>query len=153
MRKRTVGLISAVGLVVAPLVALAGPAERSLGPRILKHYDTNQDRTITAAEVAAVNRSELETHDADQSGSLSLAEFERLWLARIRERMVDRFQRLDADGDGNVTAEEFAAPSDRLMTWVDRNGDQQVSVDELRQMRGKRGGRGEGRRGERRNKN
>ena len=81
---KTIGLISAVGLVVAPLVTLAGPAERTLGPRILKHYDTNQDRTITAAEVAAVNRSELETHDADQSGSLSLAEFERVARAHAR---------------------------------------------------------------------
>jgi hypothetical protein len=32
----------------------------------------------------------------------------------IREIMVDRFQHLDADGDGSVTSEEMMAPADMM---------------------------------------
>ena len=148
MQKRTLKLTGVAVLASLSFVVVAGPGERGLGPRVLGHYDSNNDRIITQSEIAAVNRDELQTHDTDQDGTLSLAEFEKVWLARMRERMVDRFQRLDADGDGAVTADEFRRPSDRLMTWADRNGDQQLTVHELRKMRGK--ARGERRRGERR---
>ena len=63
-------------------------------------------------------------------------------MERMRERMVDAFQRLDADGDAAVTSEEFARPGDRRFMWMDRNGDNQVTMDEMRQMRGGRHGRG-----------
>ncbi len=41
--------------------------------------------------------------------------------------MVDRFQSLDADGDGQVTAEEIAAPAERMQHMMDRRaaGNQQ----------------------------
>src|SRR3546814_6277210 len=39
----------------------------------------------------------------------------------MRERMVDRFQDLDADGDGKVTAEEFQRPYAKVVRHMDRN--------------------------------
>jgi Ca2+-binding EF-hand superfamily protein len=32
----------------------------------------------------------------------------------IREMMVDKFQQLDGDGDGAITAEEMTAPADMM---------------------------------------
>lgn len=52
--------------------------------------------------------------DADGDGMLSLAEFETLHAAMIREKTVDHFQHLDADGDGRVTKEEMTAPAHRM---------------------------------------
>ena len=45
--------------------------------------------------------------DADNDGSLTLEEYQALWLDAMRERMVDRFQAHDDDGDAIVTVEEF----------------------------------------------
>jgi Ca2+-binding EF-hand superfamily protein len=57
----------------------------------------------------------------------------------MRERMVDRFQAHDDDGDAMVTAEEFGEPFDRMVSRLDRNGDGELTSDEL-QRRGERGG-------------
>jgi Ca2+-binding EF-hand superfamily protein len=50
----------------------------------------------------------------------------------MRERMVDRFQAHDDDGDGLVTAEEFGEPFTRMLSRLDENGDGELSRDELR---------------------
>lgn len=65
-----------------------------------------------AARAAMLAR--LAEFDADDDGSLSLAEFEALHAAMIRETTVDRFQQLDADGDGRITETEMGAPARRM---------------------------------------
>jgi hypothetical protein len=45
---------------------------------------------------------------------LSIAEFETLNSAATRNLMVDRFQALDEDGDGQITGDEMAAPAARM---------------------------------------
>ena len=52
--------------------------------------------------------------DVDGDGTLSLAEFEALHAAMIRETTVDRFQHLDADGDGRITEAEMGGPARRM---------------------------------------
>ena len=56
----------------------------------------------------------LNEFDANNDGVLSLVEFETLHAAMIRETTVDRFQHLDADGDGAITEAEIAAPIERM---------------------------------------
>jgi hypothetical protein len=57
--------------------------------------------------------SKLAEFDADGNGTLSISEFETLHSALIRESMVDRFQHLDANGDGQITSDVLARPADR----------------------------------------
>lgn len=62
----------------------------------------------------------LQDYDADGNGTLSIAEFEVAHSASIREAMVDRFQKLDNDGDGQITADEITALQERaqnMMGW------------------------------------
>ena len=53
----------------------------------------------------------------------------------MRERMVDRFQRHDGDGDAKVTPEEFNKRSARIVQRLDDNGDGKVTRQELRERR------------------
>ncbi|MCE8000660.1 MAG: hypothetical protein HEP70_17540 [Rhodobiaceae bacterium] len=59
-------------------------------------------------------RAKLNEFDVNKDGVLSLVEFEALHAAMIRETTVDRFQHLDADGDGAITETEITAPIERM---------------------------------------
>lgn len=77
-------------------------------------FDADNDGTVSPEELRTGLLDALKTYDVDGNGTLSLAEFETLHAAHVREQTVDRFQAFDADGDGQVTSEEFAAPADRI---------------------------------------
>ena len=66
---------------------------------------------MTPEELRGRLQTLLTDNDADGNGTLSLDEFADLHAALIRESIVDRFQFLDDDGDGAVTAAEIAKPA------------------------------------------
>lgn len=93
----------------------SGPAGgMMMGGMKMSMMDADNDGTITAEEVRKGLTAKLKEFDADGNGSLSIAEFEALHSANIREKMVDRFQGFDNDGDGQVTLEEMTAPASRM---------------------------------------
>ena len=84
------------------------------GMGYMKGMDADGDGTVSPDEMRAGLDTKLKEFDANGDGTLSIDEFEALHSAAIREKMVDRFQMLDSDGDGMVTAGEMAAPADRM---------------------------------------
>jgi len=105
------------------------------GQRLFKAFDTDNDDVLTQPEVDKARQSQFAKFDTDGNGSLELKEFQALWMEVMRARMVDRFQRLDDDGDAKVTASEFAKRSTRLVSRLDTNGDGKVTRAELRERR------------------
>jgi EF hand len=114
------------------------------GMRFFEQFDANQDGRLTQAEVDEVRRSQLTEFDQNGDGSLTLEEYQALWLDAMREHMVDRFQAHDDDGDGMVTAEEFGEPFDRIVSRLDQNGDGELTADEMRRRSGRDGDRERG---------
>jgi Ca2+-binding EF-hand superfamily protein len=109
--------------------------------RLFEQFDANQDGRLTQAEIDQVRQSRLAEFDQNGDGSLSLEEYQALWVAAMRESMVDRFQAHDDDGDGMVTAEEFGEPFDRIVSRLDQNGDGELTADEIQRRGEGRGGR------------
>jgi Ca2+-binding EF-hand superfamily protein len=101
------------------------------GMGLFERFDANQDGRLTQAEVDEVRRSQLIEFDQDSDGSLTLEEYQALWLDAMRERMVDRFQAHDDDGDGMVTVEEFGESFDRMVGRLDANDDGTLTPDEM----------------------
>lgn len=85
-----------------------------MGGDMMQMFDANGDGTVSPDEMRMQLQTKLSEYDSNGDGTLSIAEFEALHSATIREKMVDRFQYLDADGDGVVTAEEMAAPAELM---------------------------------------
>ena len=67
-------------------------------------------------------RTKIDEFDADKNGALTLSEFKNLHMAALRERMVDRFQHLDSDGDGQITQIEIEAAVARMDAMKDKAG-------------------------------
>ena len=109
---------------------------RGRGAAMLENFDSNGDGELTQAEIDAVRADRFASFDTDGNGQLTLDEYEALWLDAMRERMVDRFQRLDNDGDAIVTTGEFVEPFAAVVSRMDRNDDGVLNADDMR-----RGGR------------
>lgn len=75
------------------------------------HFDTDEDGKVSPQEARTTLEGWLKESDANGDGTLNIAEFEALHSRLTRETMVDRFQHLDADGDGQVTHDEMTAPA------------------------------------------
>lgn len=114
-----------------------GYGERG-GFRMLETFDLNDDGEVTQEEIDTYRANQITEFDTNGDGQLTLDEYEALWLDAMRERMVDRFQGHDDDGDGIVTLEEFREPFDGIVERRDRNNDGVLSLDDRR--RGGRGG-------------
>jgi len=128
--------IAALAATVLAGVTLADGRHHGRGHQggawLFERFDVNEDGRITQVEIDEVRQGRLEEFDADGDGNLSLEEYQALWLDAMRERMVDRFQAHDDDGDGLVTAAEFGEPFDRIVSRFDVNDDGELTRDELR---------------------
>jgi len=85
-----------------------------MGEGMMRMLDEDGDGDVTVEEARSALDDLRAEYDADDDGTLSINEFETLHSAFMRSTMVDRFQHLDSDGDGEITAEEMTAPVDRM---------------------------------------
>ena len=97
----------------------------------LERYDLDEDGSITQEEVDQFRADRLKAFDKDGNGTLSLEEYEALWLDAMKRRMVRMFQKHDRDGDGEVTTEEFSERTKHMVLRRDRNEDGVLNKDDL----------------------
>jgi len=81
---------------------------------MMSRFDADGDGNVTSEEAHGKLQAMHTSFDTNGDGTLSIDEFEMLHSSMIRDAMVDRFQHLDADGDGKVTAGEMTAPADKM---------------------------------------
>jgi Ca2+-binding EF-hand superfamily protein len=112
------------------------------GAMFLGMFDTNADGKVSREEFDARRAALFALADTDQSGSFTLQDFGPLWLAINENRVVDMFQRADADGSLGITAEEQKQHQDRMLERADRNNDGVITKADFRG--GRKGGHGKG---------
>ncbi|MDA4844251.1 EF-hand domain-containing protein [Hoeflea poritis] len=94
--------------------------------RAFERYDVNKDGVITQEEVEAVIVERFNAY-AGEDGVINLDDFRTAWVENSRNPMVRAFQRLDRDGDGAVTVEEFDTASERMFNRLDRDGNGELT--------------------------
>lgn len=92
------------------------------GRQLMDQFDVNKDGSLTQQEVDQVVQERFAKADAAGNGSVDLEEFKAFWLSESRDGMVRAFQRIDRDGDGAVTKEEYDTLADRMFSRLDRDG-------------------------------
>ena len=118
----------------------------------LAELDTDGDGAISAAEANAPQVQKFSEADQNGDGELTFDEMTAFQEAEREIRRAERrqkgFERLDADGNGTVSAAEFAVRGDKRFDRIDANDDGFVTLEEAEAAHeNRRGRRGEGRRG------
>lgn len=109
-----------------------GHGGRGMMGMMMEKVDANGDRAVTQEEIDTFRNGVVSAADASGEGDISLDEFETIYLQMVRERMVDSFQKLDADGDGAVTQAEMDKRFGSVVERMDRNGDGQLDREDHR---------------------
>ncbi len=147
-----VGLSAAVLATAVPGVSQADTGPGGMGAALLldrfDQVDADKDGKVTKAEVEAFRAARFAAADTDKNGSLSpeeLAAFqEQEMAARKAARATRMLERLDANSDGQLSAEEFAAMGQRRSPFdrADTDGDGAVSKAEAEVLMKDMAGRG-----------
>lgn len=97
---------------------------------VFKSFDTDKNGDVSSAELETGLAGLLTTYDADKNKSLSRAEFDTLF-AEITRHFADRpFTMLDADEDGEISAEEIQFPAEMMKRMRKLHGDQGPDNDD-----------------------
>lgn len=101
-----------------------------LSDRLLAEFDTNHDGKVTHAEFNNVlgGRFAAVTHGAKQ---MSPEQFTALHQLDFTKHATAMFRRVDWNGDGKLTMDEFAAPQRAHFEMMDRDGTGTVSCNPL----------------------
>tara|TARA_R100000900_G_scaffold140962_1_gene121741 strand:- start:297 stop:812 length:516 start_codon:yes stop_codon:yes gene_type:complete len=161
--------IAAIAALALPMIAIAQPGDGHRGkgyhgPRgdmtaMIAEIDTNGDGNLSKEEVDAHRAAKFAEVDANGDGAVTQAEMEAHHEAERAKRMAEMkakmFAKLDTDGNGTISAEEFNSREHPGFDKADADGDGTVTKEEMDAMRDKmkdrRGGwhkRGDGPRSE-----
>ncbi|MEZ5832151.1 MAG: EF-hand domain-containing protein [Dongiaceae bacterium] len=144
--RKAFALVMSAGL---GLTALAGSALADRGHGMFERADANGDGFVTKDEFAASRATFFTKLDANGDGFIDQAELDKAreaWHQRMNKpaqsdnnAQADAqgkkhhgfMQRMDKDGDGKISAAEFAAAGDQMFAKLDVNGDGKIVKDEI----------------------
>lgn len=140
--------IALAGIMTASAFTTVALAKGPGGHHKMKHAhmkehlteaDTNDDGKISKDELIAFKTKKFEAADTNRDGRLTQAELVAYKEAererRRQERQAKMFGKLDANGDGSASLEEFLAGGPGSFEDMDRNGDGFLSKDDRPKMK------------------
>jgi Ca2+-binding EF-hand superfamily protein len=113
--------------------------------KFIQFFDDNQDGTVTIDEFNESAKARFKRMDMDGNGQVTDQEFEQYVQSRRADHRQRYVSRIDRNGDGKVSKEEFIAHNtqmaERKFSYMDKDSDGLVSSDEFDTARMKKYGR------------
>jgi Ca2+-binding EF-hand superfamily protein len=133
--------ICLTGCIILGITINVAAVAESKGKRLLDAFDVNKDGSMTTSEVKQVLTKGFKTYDSDGDGFLNLKETIAAYEQAKRERKIKRFNKMDQNGDGVLTQDEYLATMKKYsgykqkiieyrFTKKDKNNDKLVSFTE-----------------------
>lgn len=138
--------ILAGAILVAGVAVAEAPKGSGLQGPTFETLDTDGNGAISQAEMWDRPRARFAEADADGSGGLSIDELRARMDAKADRRATRMLERMDSDGDGQLTFAEMAdnPRAARRFERIDKDGDGKLSraeFDKARERMGKLRGR------------
>lgn len=93
--------------------------------------DADKDGKVSAAEMRAYRDARFANADANGDGKLSVEELDNARKAERLERLQKMMVWLDTDGDGMLSADEFDPRKGAMLSRLDADGDGALSMEEM----------------------
>jgi Ca2+-binding EF-hand superfamily protein len=133
---------AAAALLITPSMSLAKGGHQ--GPRAsFETLDADGSGDVTLAEMQAAGATRFEEADANGDGFLSADEITQKDSDRAAKRVARMIEKRDANGDGQLSLEEMKPDEDRVakrFARVDTDGNGAISQEEFDAMKKHRGG-------------
>lgn len=109
--------------------------------RLFARLDRDRNGAVTAREFAFVRSIDFRRLDRNNDGSLSRQEFidkrsppnsVSARARRLRSQRIRRYAEIDSDGDGRIARAEYMDFGRRLFARLDRNGNAELTLSEVR---------------------
>ena len=128
--------LTASGVLLAMMlspVVMAGDGDKA------KMMDSNVDGTVSALEHSAGARKMFEAMDANHDGNVTAAEMDARHQAKMKDgktvktgmSSADKIKTIDTNGDGQLSAAEHEAGSQKKFAEMDTNKDGNLSQAEF----------------------
>lgn len=142
-------LLLGTGVAFAEPTSAPADDKESGHERPLAEMDADKDGAVSAEEAEARATQKFEEIDTDKDGSVSLDEMDKYREAEKAKReaemkkhedqMKQKYRaKVDPDGDGKITKEEFVKSAAEHQKKMDVNGDGKVTKEEAMERRNNR---------------
>jgi Ca2+-binding EF-hand superfamily protein len=134
--------MACAGLMLGASSACA--ADRTAAPELFRRVDTNGDRMLEFSEIEAARSQMFDWMDTNHNDWLDAAEVRAVVEQAKSKRSFHAAQfasfhtqasRMDRNGDGRISRDEFAAFIPDRLRQADKNGDGALSLSELHALR------------------
>lgn len=119
-----------LGLSVSGLTFAEGSDESTSDLWLLAKYDTNGDQVISVSEIEYKRDKMFSYMDDDADGIVSFAEYQGLDVRKRELLLKARYQKLDLDHDGELSAEEYRSYLGSFDRF-DTDGDGNITAAEM----------------------